>query len=428
MQERVAVIDGVRTPFCRAGGVLRDVQADDLGAYVVKELLARTAFPGKDVESLIFGNVINPPHLANIARIIAVKAGLPLEVAAHTVNRNCASGLEAISEAATLILLGHADAVIAGGTESMSNFPITFPKAMGPFLQKLSKAKTTMQKLAVLAGFKPSLIYPQLPGLTDPLCGLSMGQTAEVLAREFSLDRASQDDYALRSQQRAAAASKKGYFAEEITPVPLPPGYSTFQNADDGIRENQDLQSLAALRPAFERTNGTVTAGNASQMTDGAVALLLMPESKAKELGYKPLGYIRDFAYVGTSPRRMGIGPVFATAKVLDRAKLTLNDIDLIELNEAFAVQVLSCQSAFNSDAFAKAELHRDKALGELDSEKLNVNGGAIALGHPLGASGSRLVLTLLRELRRRGKHLGLATMCVGGGQGGAMIVEVDNG
>lgn len=428
MQERVAVIDGVRTPFCRAGGVLRDVQADDLGAYAVKELLARTAFPSKDVESLIFGNVINPPHLANIARILAVKAGLPLDVAAHTVNRNCASGLEAISEAATLIMLGHADAVIAGGTESMSNFPITFPKAMGPFLQKLSKAKTSMQKLAVFAGFRPSLIYPQLPGLTDPLCGLNMGQTAEILAREFNIDRTAQDNYALRSQQRAADANKKGYFAEEITFVRLQQDQCVYQSVDDGIRENQSLDSLAALRPSFERMNGTVTAGNASQVTDGAVALLLMSESKAKALGYKPLGFIRDFAYVGTSPRRMGIGPVLATSKVLNQAKLTLKDIDLVEINEAFAAQVLACQSAFNSDAFAKAELHRDSALGELDSEILNVNGGAIALGHPLGASGSRLVLTLLKELQRRSKHLGLATLCVGGGQGGAMIVEVDNG
>lgn len=428
MQERVAVIDGVRTPFCRAGGVLRDVQADDLGAYVVKELLARTAYAGKDVASLIFGNVICPPHLANIARIIAVKAGLPQEVPAHTVNRNCASGMESISEAVTQIMLGRADAVIAGGSESMSNTPITFPKAMGPFLQKLSKAKTAMQKLAAITDFRPSLIYPQLPGLTDPLCGLSMGQTAEILAREFNIDRTAQDNYALRSQQRAAAASKKGYFAEEIIPVPLPPGYSTFQTADDGIRDNQNLQSLAALKPSFERMNGTITAGNASQVTDGAVALLLMSESKAKALGYQPLGYIRDFAYVGTSPRRMGIGPVLATSKVLSQTQLSLNDIDLVELNEAFAAQVLACQKAMGSESFAKAELQRNSALGELDCEKLNVNGGAIALGHPLGASGSRLVLTLLKELKRQGKRRGLATLCVGGGQGGAMIVEVDNG
>jgi len=424
MTERVAIIEGIRTPFCKAGGVFKDIDADDLGAYAVKELIARTGIHPEKIDQLIFGNVMQTPKTANIARVIAVKAGLPVRIPAHTVNRNCASGMEAISEAAEMIQLGKADVIIAGGTESMSNYPILFRRSMRDFLQNLSKAKSFKQKFFALFSFRPSMLAPEIVEIGDPLCGLNMGQTAEILSRELHVTRAEQDAFALASQQRAGKAIADGRFAEEIVPVPIPPKYQSFQKVDDGVRQNTNLESLAKLNPAFDRVTGTVTAGNASQVTDGASAVLLMSESKAKELGFKPIGYIVDFAYAGLDPSRMGLGPVYATSKVLDKTGLKLSDFDLIEINEAFAAQVLASLKAFSSDEFAKKYLGKDRALGTINQEKLNVNGGAISLGHPLGASGARLVLTLLKELKKRNKKLGLATLCVGGGQGGAIVVE----
>lgn len=266
---------------------------------------------------------------------------------------------------------------------------------------------------------------PEIPEISDPLCGLSMGQTAEVLAREFRISREEQDKFALMSQQRAMQAINEGRLDDEIVPVPLPPKYKDIQTTDDGPRANQTMEALAKLKPSFDSVTGTVTAGSASQVTDGAAAVILMKESKAKELGLEPLGYIRDYAAAGLQPSRMGLGPAFATSKLLERTGLKVSDFDLIEINEAFAVQVLAVLKAFASDEFARKELGRDKALGAIDLEKLNVNGGAVALGHPLGATGTRLVLSLLLELRRRNKNLGLATLCVGGGQGQAVVVEV---
>jgi acetyl-CoA acyltransferase len=426
MKERIAIVYGCRTPFCKAGGAMKDLEADDLGAYVVTELMARSGFPPEKVDELIFGNVLQPPQSANIARILAVKSGLPVKVPAFTVNRNCASGMEAITTASNKILTNHADIIIAGGTESMSNFPVVVRKKFRDFLQRFSKAKNFKDRLFALIGFRPGYVIPEWPEISDPLCGLSMGQTAEVLSREFRISRQEQDEFALISQQCAQKAIESGLLAEEIAPVPLPPTYQHVQTQDEGPRQNQTLEALAKLKPSFELITGSVTAGNSSQITDGAAAVLLMRESKAKELGLIPLGYIRDYAYAALQPNRMGLGPAFATAKLLAKTGIKLSDIDLIEINEAFAAQVLAVKKAFASADFAKKELGRDAPLGEIDPEKLNVNGGAIALGHPLGASGTRLVITLLKELRRRHQNTGLATLCVGGGQGEAIIVEVD--
>lgn len=425
MSERIAITAGIRTPFCKAGGLLREMEADDLGAFVVKELAARAQVPLEDIDHFVFGNVMQPPHAGNIARVIAVKAGLPLKVPASTVNRNCASGMEAITTAANLIRLGEAEVVMAGGCESMSNFPVLFRRPMRDFLQAFSKAKTFKQKLGVLLTFRPSFLAPEIPEMSDPLCGLSMGQTAELVARDFLVTKGDQDAFALRSQQRAYQAIQDGRLAEEIVPIPVPPTYSAIQLIDDGPRANQTLESLANLKPVFDKVTGTVTAGTSSQVTDGAAALLLMSESKAKSYGLKPLGYIKGYAYAGLEPARMGLGPVFATAKLLKQTGLKLQDFDLIEINEAFAAQVLGCVRAFASPEFCREKLGLDAPIGVLDIDKLNVNGGAIALGHPLGASGARLVLTLLKELNRRKENLGLATLCVGGGQGGAIAVEV---
>lgn len=424
MAKRAVIIDGVRTPFCKAGGVFRDIDAEVLGAAAVREVMARTGFPKEQLDHLIFGNVLQPSHASNIARVISVMAGLPIELPSVTVNRNCASGLEAITGAADMIAFGKADAVIAGGTESMSNFPILFNNHMRDFLQNMSKAKDWRQRLSAMMSFRFSMLKPQMPEIGDPICGLSMGQTAEILSRELHVTREEQDAFALASQQRASEAMKKGYFAEEIVPISLPPKYQSFQKIDDGIRDNQSLESLAKLRPAFDRATGSVTAGTSSQVTDGAVALLMLSESKAQELQLAPLGYVVDYAYVGLDPSRMGLGPAIAIAKLLSKNSYKLEDFDLIEINEAFAAQVIACEKGLASVEFAKKYLHRDTAVGSIDRQKLNVNGGAISLGHPLGASGARLVLTILRELKRRKKRLGLVALCIGGGQGAALIVE----
>ena len=425
MKERIAIIDGVRTPFCKMSGAFRYIEADDLGAYAVKELVARTGIPVDEIDELVFGNVLQPPQATNIARVLAVKGGLALKTPAMTVNRNCASGMEAIVAGCNRLLLDQADVIMAGGTESMSHFPVLFPDKTRDFLQKISKARTFKQKLSALFSFRFSLLKPDLPGIADPICGLNMGQTAEILSREFHVTREEQDLFALRSQTRTVNAIKQGYLAEEIVPIPLPPKYETVQYDDDGPREGQTIDALAKLSPHFDKLAGSVTAGNSSQVTDGAAAVLLMRESTAKERGYKPLGYVRAYTYAALEPSRMGLGPAFAIAKILDKTGMSLKDFQLFEINEAFAAQVLAVQKACASDAFAKKELNRDSAVGEIDPEILNVNGGAVALGHPVGASGTRIVLTLLKELNRRNQNVGLATLCVGGGQGEAIIVEV---
>jgi acetyl-CoA acyltransferase len=426
MKDRIAIVAGIRSPFCKGGGTMSDMSADDLGAYVVSQMLAQSGVKPEKIDELIFGNVLQPAQSSNIARIISVKAGIPVNVPAYTVNRNCASGLEAITSAADKIQLGHNEIVVAGGTESMSNFPVEVKKSFKDFLQKISKAKTFWQKLKTSFTLRPSDLVPDIPEIADPLCGLNMGQTAEILAREFKVTRQDQDTFALNSQKRAEKAIAEGRMSEEIVPTPIGPKYTTTQLNDEGPRAGQTIDALAKLKPAFDKLTGTVTAGNSSQITDGAAAVLLMKESKAKELGLQPIGYIRDYAAAGLQPNRMGLGPAFAISKVLQKTGLKISDIDLIEINEAFAAQVLAVLRACASDDFAKKELGRDKALGEIDLEKLNVNGGAIALGHPLGASGTRLVITLLKELKRRNKKTGIASLCIGGGQGQAIVLEVE--
>lgn len=415
MRKRIAIVSGLRTPFCKANGLLKDMQADDLGAYAVKELFQRAPFSIDEIDEVILGNVIQPAHAANIARVIAVKAGLPLHIPAYTVNRNCASGMEAIQSGANKILLGESDVILAGGVESMSNFPLLFPKQMRDFLVRLNKSRSALDRIKTFVSFRPSMLVPEMPGLTDPLCGLSMGQTAENLVKDYRITREEQDVFALQSHLRAAKAEIDGRFKEEIIPIPLPPSYGTYQDKDDGPRAGTTLEALLKLKPAFEKINGTVTAGNSSPITDGAAAVFLMNEEKAKALGIKPLGYLIEVAESGLDPSRMGLGPVYATAKLFKKTGLSLKDIDLIEINEAFAAQVLAVMKAFNSKEFA---------LGEINPEIINVNGGAIALGHPLGASGTRLILTLLLELKRRNKRFGLAALCIGGGQGQASLLE----
>jgi len=425
MKDRIAICNGLRTPFCKAMGKFKDINCDDLAVTVIRELIAQCELKASLIDSVIIGNVLQTPQLANVARIIAIKSGLENKVSAYTVNRNCASGIQAITDTAHLLQTDRATVAIAGGTESMSNTPILLKREMRDFLWTLSRSKGFTAKLSALIRFRLSMLFPKTSDISDPLCGLNMGQTAEILARKYLITRQEQDSYAFLSQQRAYNAQKNDFFSGEITPVVLPKDYKNFQLIDDGIRENQTIESLESLKPIFNKLAGTVTAGTSSQITDGAAALLMMKESKAKELGYLPIGYIRDFEYAGVSPELMGIGPCFSTAKLLDRQKMTLEDFDLIEINEAFAAQVLACVKIFESPQYAKEYFSRDLPLGKIPIDKLNVNGGAIALGHPFGASGIRLVLTLLRELKRRNKNSGLAMMCVGGGQGATIALEV---
>jgi acetyl-CoA acetyltransferase family protein len=419
----IAILDGIRTPFVRAFGPMASVPAQELGRRVTTTLLERCGIRADQIDQVVFGNVASPPEAANVARVIALLAGVPQERPAHTVHRNCASGMEAIMTAAHLIQLGEAKTVVAGGTESMSRIPLIFNEEATERFLELAKAKTWGQRLGTMLKFRPRHFKP-VPaiklGLTDPVSGLIMGETAEVLADDFHITRQDQDTFALESHRRASNAQKRGVFDEEIVSVQAG---SAELKKDVGPRPDQSMEALAKLKPYF-RKNGTVTVGNSCGITDGAAAVLMMPGEQARAAGLQPLGYLRAYATAGCEPRRMGLGPIYATSKLFDQANISLKDIDLIEINEAFAAQVIANERAFASDAFAKDHLGRDKALGEIDKAKLNVNGGAIALGHPVGSTGARLAVTLLKEMKRRNLHRGLATLCVGGGQGAALLLE----
>jgi len=440
----VVIVDGVRTPFAKADTKLKTVHPAELGRVALKELLARTNLNPDLVEEVIIGNTGNPPDAVNISRVVALNAGIPQKTSAYTVHRNCASALESISDGYERIKSGTMDIIVAGGTESMSQMPLLFSKEFVKIFGRLGSAKTAgarlgalgsllkadLQQVAELVTTGPMQKAPHKPvisiveGLTDPFVGKNMGETAEILAKEFHLSREEQDAFALQSHQKAAAAMKNGTLAQEITPVFLPPKFVEVVTEDVGPRENQTMEALAKLKPFFDKRTGTVTAGNSCPITDGAGMVLLMSRAKAQELGYKPVASVRGYAFAGLEPERMGLGPVYSTPIALRRAGLTLKDIGLFELNEAFSAQVLSCMKAFASDKFAQEKLDLPKAVGEIDPAKLNVNGGAIALGHPVGATGTRLVVTLMKEMQRRNVQFGLATLCIGGGQGGTMILE----
>lgn len=423
--EPLAVIAGMRTPFAKAFGPLSAVPADELGRVAVTAALERAGVKANQVDEVIFGNVASPPETANISRVIALRSGIPQDRVAHTVHRNCASGMEAIVSAWQAIRDGRAQIIVAGGTESMSNVPLLWDSRVKDLLLELSRQKSVLGKLSVMTRFRPSMLKPipalQL-GLTDPTCGLNMGQTAEILVRDFGITRQEQDQFALQSHLRAAATWERCFFKGETAPVTGPDGKVV--EKDSGPRPNQTLEALAKLKPLFEPGTGSVTAGNSCPITDGACAVVVMTVGRAKALGLTPLGYIRDYAVAGCEPSRMGLGPVHATNKLITRHGLSMSDFDLIEINEAFAAQVIACQRAFESDKYAQEHLGRSKAMGSIPMEKLNVNGGAIALGHPVGTTGTRLVLTLLRALKERKLDRGLATLCIGGGQGMAMWVE----
>lgn len=424
---RVAIVAGVRTPFAKAGSELKKTSAVHLGVTSLTDTLARAEINPKEIDEVVFGNAGTPADAANISRVIALRSGVPESVPAYTVHRNCASAMEAIAQGCLKIGSGLAQTMAVGGTESMSNMPLIFGPEMTELFSVLNFAKSPTEKLKKIAEFRPQWLKPVvsiMEGLTDPISGLNMGQTAEVLARDFKISRESQDEFALKSHLKTVAAQKEGKFQNEIVPISIEPDYKKVLEQDIGPREGQTLEALQKLRPFFDRENGTITPGNSCPITDGAVSLLLMNEEKAKAEGRKILATISGFSFTGCEPKRMGMGPLFSTHKILEALHLELSHIDLIELNEAFAAQVIANQIAFSSQRYCQEKLGRSEPLGELLDSKLNVNGGAIALGHPVGATGARLVLTLILEMERRNVSKGLATLCIGGGQGGAFVLE----
>lgn len=438
----VVLVEGVRTPFAKSGTKLKKVHPAELGKTALKQLIAQTNLDVNSVDEVIIGNTGNPADAVNISRVVALNAGIPLKTSAYTVHRNCASALESISNGFEKIRSGTMDVVLAGGTENMSQMPTLLPpkfqdiytnlfaakgpKQALPLLWKLFRADVKQIK-ALLQGNMKDEYFPQIAvmlGLTDPFVGINMGQTAEILAKEWGLSREAQDKFALRSHLLASKAMKEGRMKEEITPVYLAPDYKEVISEDIGPRETQTLEALAKLKPFFDKATGTITAGNSCPITDGAAMVLLMSRERAETLGYKPLATIRSYGFAGLEPERMGLGPVYSTPVALKRAGLSMKDIGLVELNEAFAAQVMSCQKAMDSDKFAQEKLGLTAKVGEVRDDIMNVNGGAIALGHPVGATGTRIVLTLAKEMRRRNVQFGLATLCIGGGQGGSMIIE----
>lgn len=438
----VVLIDGVRTPFTKASTKLKSVHPADLGKTSLRDLIARTNLDVDVVDEVIVGNTGNPVDAVNIGRVVALNAGIPLKTSAYTVHRNCASALESISHGYEKIRSGTMDVVFAGGTESMSQMPTLIPPKVQAIFDKLFAAKGPKQALpllwslfkadmkqirALLQGNMRDEYFPVISvmqGLTDPFVGINMGQTAEILAKEWGLSRQMQDEFALLSHQKAVKAMKEGRMGQEITPVFLPPKYEQVVSEDVGPRDGQTMEALGKLKPFFDKQTGTITAGNSCPITDGSAFVLMMSREKAESLGYKPMARIRGYGFAGLEPERMGLGPAYATPLALKRAGLTLKDIGLVELNEAFAAQVMACQKAMDSDQFGREKLGLPGKVGEIRDDVLNVNGGAIALGHPVGATGTRLVLTLMKEMKRRNTQFGLATLCIGGGQGGAMILE----
>jgi acetyl-CoA acyltransferase len=423
-KRRAVVVGGVRTPFVKAFGQLIKVDTIGLGVAAVNALLERTGIARKELEGIVWGGVILPGGAPNVAREIALDLRLPPSVEAMTVTRACASGLQAITTAAAAIERGDADVMIAGGSDSTSNAEIKLPQKVVHAMAPLAFGKATPQDyLGVLSQMWPiTEILPQRPKIAERTTGEVMGESADKMARRNEISRQAQDEFAARSHHRAAAAIASGRFDDEVAPVVTPDGGKV--HADNLVRADTSLEKLAKLKPVFAK-DGTVTAGNASPLTDGAAATLLMSEEKARALGLTPLAAFRSWAYVGVDPAdQLLMGPAIAMPKALDRAGLKLAEIDFVDIHEAFAAQVLSVLKMLGSKAFAESRLGRKEAVGEVDVARLNVHGGSIALGHPFGATGARMVTTMANELHRTGKQTALLGICAAGGLGAAAVLE----
>jgi acetyl-CoA C-acetyltransferase len=419
----VYVVDGGRTPYLKAKGI-GPFSGSDLAVALGRSLLTRQPFSPTDLDQVILGSVLPGPDEANIARVVSLRLGCGEKMPAFTVMRNCASGMQALDSAALEISSGRSELILAGGTEAMSHAPLLFNYKMVSWLASWYGAKNFGQRLGLLTQFRPSYLAPVialLRGLTDPIIGLNMGQTAEKVAYRFHITREQMDEFALQSHLKLAKAYAE-HRMEEVIPIIDNKGKVYIQ--DDGMRPDSTLEKLAQLKPYFDKKYGMVTPGNSSQVTDGACLLLLASGEAVKKYGLKVLGRIVDSQWAALDPSQMGLGPVHAATPIMQRHNLKPNDFDCWEINEAFAAQVLGCLAAWNDEEYCKKQLGLDKALGAPAMEKLNREGGAIAIGHPVGSSGARIVLHVLNSLAQRNESRGMASICIGGGQGGAMYLE----
>jgi acetyl-CoA C-acetyltransferase len=423
--EPIYIVDGARTPFLKSRNRPGPFSASDLATAAGRALLTRQNFDPAELDEVILGCAAPSPDEVNIGRVAALRMGCGKKVPAWTVMRNCASGMQAIDSAIANIRAGRSSLVLAGGVDALSRAPLLYSDAMVAWLSSWYAAKSLGQRAALAARFRLSYLAPVIglmKGLTDPIVGLLMGQTAENVAYRFGITRAEMDAYAARSHERVLAAQSSGAFADEI--VPLYDRGGKVYAADDGVREDSTRENLAKLKPFFDRKYGNVTAGNSSQVTDGGAWLVVASQAAVDKHGLRPKGRIVDSEWAGLDPAQMGLGPVHAATPILTRHGLGLNDLDAWEINEAFAAQVIGCVRAWQDDDYCRSELGLPGALGTLDESRLNVDGGAIAIGHPVGASGARIVLHLLNVLERTGGTRGIAAICIGGGLGGAMLVE----
>lgn len=419
-----AIVAGCRTPFARSGSVFADLTAIDLGKVAVRDALARSGLQGDEVDHLVYGTVVHDTQAPNIAREVGLGV-LPKNVPAVAVSRACTSANQAITDAVQMIAVGQADVVIAGGSESLSRIPITVSDKLSKTLVQASKGKTLGQKASPFSAIRPRDLIPVQPAIAEPTTGETMGASAERMAKENGISREDQDAWALRSHELAAAGTADGRLTAELAPVYVPPSYETVVTEDNGIRTDTSIEKLAKLRPVFDRKHGSVTAGNASPLTDGASAVVLMNAEKARSEGRAVMGYVRSWAWTALDPAGQLLqGPAYAAPIALDRAGLSMKDIGLMEMHEAFAAQVLSNLQAFSSREFAQRELGRSEAVGHPDLDVINVMGGSLSIGHPFGATGGRLTVTILNEMARRDVQFGLITVCAAGGMGFAMVVE----
>lgn len=423
-QHRVAVVAGLRTPFAKERSAFKSLPARDVGKMVVAELLQRTGLDAGQVERVVYGQVIPTPQAPNIAREVVLGAGMPETVDAYSVSRACATSYQATTDIAESILAGQIACGVSGGAESASDVPITVSRRLADALVGASKARGLMERLGAFRNVRFGDIIPVPPALREPSSEYSMGEAAEKMAKENRIEREAQDELAHRSHQNASRAWDEGFFDDHVMHAYVPPDYEAFVR-DNLVRGDSNLEAYAKLRPVFDRKYGTVTAGNSSPLTDGASALVLMREDKARAEGYAPLGFIKSYAYAAVDPNwQMLMGPVFAAPVALDRAGLALSDIHVIDMHEAFAAQILSNTRAFESREFARERLGRNKPVGEINWDRFNTNGGSISLGHPFAATGARQIMQALKELKRTGGEFALCTACAAGGLGAAMVLE----
>lgn len=422
---RVAIVDGLRTPFAKSGTALKDASTLQLAQAVVVELLERSGLDPAAIDRVVYGSVVQDVGSPNIARELVLSTRIPDDTDAYSITRACATSTQTFVDGALAILMGEAEVVLTGGADSLSKPPVLFSDEFVEVMQAAQSAKDLPSRLKALAELRPKDLAPNPPAVADRSTGATMGDGAEKMARIWGIGRREQDEYAFESHRKAVEAWEKGVYEREVMALPVPPDYRTTVERDTLPRADTTVEKLGSLRPVFDRNHGTITAGNASPLTDGAAALLLMEEQTARRLGYEPLAFLRSWGFAAVDPNwQLLIGPAFATPIALDRAGLSLEQIDVIDVHEAFAAQVLAVKAAFASDEFAREHLGRESAIGVIPDEKLNLYGGSVSLGHPFGATGARQLLTMAHELARRDAGTALITQCAAGGLGAAVVLE----